>query len=160
MAQITALCTIQWNKLRYVVESLIMYSLKIQKNISNSYFRLRDEVNDYCYPVVYCILLGLATVQNFKTGIPTYKNFLLSLLVGSIYCRFLNFHNLGTSDVRGAPVFNFQSVTSDVLFLYASSTVKMRHPHCRKRWKTHNLTQEIVFTVLDTCSQQIYDNFR
>ena len=30
-----------------------------------------------------------------------YRYFLLSLLMGSVYSRFLNFHDLGMSDVRG-----------------------------------------------------------
>ena len=39
-------------------------------------------------------------VQEF-TVTEKYRYFLLSLLVGSLYCRFLNFGDLGTSDVRG-----------------------------------------------------------
>ena len=40
-----------------------------------------------------------AYVQEF-TVTEKYQYFLLSHLVGSLYCRFLNFGDLGTSDVR------------------------------------------------------------
>ena len=39
-------------------------------------------------------------VQEF-TVTEKYRYFLLSLLVGSLYYRFLNFGDLGTSDVHG-----------------------------------------------------------
>ena len=39
-------------------------------------------------------------VQEF-TVTEKYRYFLLSLLMGSLYCRFLNFGDLGMSDVRG-----------------------------------------------------------
>ena len=82
-------------------------------------------------------------VQEFMVT-EKYRYFLLSLLMGSVYCRFLNFPDLGTSDV---------------LFLYASSTVKC-DTHAAERDKNTQFDTRNCFIVLDTCSQQIYNNFR